>query len=348
MIKVSIIIPVYNAMKDLERCIESIINQTLQEIQIIIINDGSTDDSLSICEAYAKKDDRITLINKPNGGISSARNAGIEVAKGAYIGFVDSDDWVELEMFENMYLQVQEAQSEVCMCNYKIDINNKSISEVLDINQDLLQGEEIVQNLLIHMISTSDLNSKSGSIMASVWRMIVKKELIDKYKFRFNEKFAIMEDLVFSVELFTKCNVISINRGLYYHYVNNINSTTSIYKRDFLKLQQQIFDYLMIIFMKEKSFDLIEKKMNIRYVNMFISSITNEVHKNNHKSVLGKIKTINELCRDKKLKAILEGIDTSVINLRKRLVLFAMKKGLGIYLFTYYGLIIRLSRQQCR
>ena len=95
MAKVSIIIPVYNVESYLRRCLDSVVNQTLKDIEIILVNDGSTDGSLAICEEYAKNDDRIKIITRKNGGLSAARNTGLDNATSEYIGFIDSDDWVD-------------------------------------------------------------------------------------------------------------------------------------------------------------------------------------------------------------------------------------------------------------
>ena len=100
-IKVSVIVPVYNCEKYLKKCLDSLVNQTLKDIEIICVNDGSTDNSGRILEEYT--DSRIKIITKENGGLSSARNAGIAVAKGEYLGFVDSDDWVDLDFYEKLY-----------------------------------------------------------------------------------------------------------------------------------------------------------------------------------------------------------------------------------------------------
>ena len=97
---ISIIVPVYNVEKYLERCIESIVNQTYKDIEIILVDDGSPDNCPVICDRYAEKDNRIKVIHKQNGGLINARKSGLEIAQGDYIGFVDSDDWIEPEMYE--------------------------------------------------------------------------------------------------------------------------------------------------------------------------------------------------------------------------------------------------------
>ncbi len=116
--KISIIVPVYNVENYLKKCLDSIVNQTFKDIEIILINDGSTDNSLNICKEYAKKDHRIRLINKPNGGLSSARNVGIDLSTGEYLGFVDSDDWIALNMYEKLYNLCKIFNADISQCKY--------------------------------------------------------------------------------------------------------------------------------------------------------------------------------------------------------------------------------------
>ena len=113
---VSIIVPVYKVEKYLKRCVDSLTNQTLRDIEIILVDDGSPDSCSTICDEYAEKDERIKVIHKENGGVSSARNAGIDAAAGEYIGFVDSDDWIEQDMFERLMKNTQQYDADVSVC----------------------------------------------------------------------------------------------------------------------------------------------------------------------------------------------------------------------------------------
>lgn len=115
MTKVSIIVPVYNVEKYLKRCLDSLVNQTLKDIEIICVNDGSTDGSLAILNEYVRNDDRIVVINQENSGQSVARNRGIDVAKGEYIGFVDSDDWVCEDYFERLHNSAIQNNAEIAV-----------------------------------------------------------------------------------------------------------------------------------------------------------------------------------------------------------------------------------------
>lgn len=119
--KVSVIIPVYNVEQYLRECLDSVVNQTLKDIEIICVNDGSPDNSLAILEEYAAKDERIKIINKENGGLSSARNCAIPLAQGEYIGFVDSDDWIDLDFYEKLYNTAKEYNAEIaCADLYRV------------------------------------------------------------------------------------------------------------------------------------------------------------------------------------------------------------------------------------
>ena len=116
--KISVIIPVYKVEEYLKRCVDSVIGQTLRDIEIILVDDGSPDNCPAICDEYAKKDDRVRVIHKKNGGLSDARNAGIDIAKGEFLGFVDSDDYIEADMYEYLYDLVKKENAEISMCEF--------------------------------------------------------------------------------------------------------------------------------------------------------------------------------------------------------------------------------------
>ena len=116
--KVTVIVPVYNTEKYLPRCVESLMAQTLKELEIIFVDDGSTDSSGRLCDEYASKDNRIHVIHKPNGGVAAARQTGLEAAAGKYVIWADSDDWVEVDMYEKLYQKAQSAQADLTVCGF--------------------------------------------------------------------------------------------------------------------------------------------------------------------------------------------------------------------------------------
>lgn len=344
MIRVSVVVPIYNVGKFLKRSIESIKKQTLKDIQIILVNDGSTDNSLSICKDYQEKDDRIEVIDKPNGGVSSARNAGIKVAKGEYIGFVDSDDWIEPEMYKNMYDQIIMENSDICICNYVEEINGKSVPNLLNLKQEVLEGQEILDEIITNMISNSTLNSSAPQpIMGSACRLIIKKNLFDQYNLMFQSDITLMEDLIFCIQALLKSRRVCINRGIYYHYILHSNSGASSYREDMFDRQLKVYRVLENLLKDEDIYPIVEQRMNFRYVNMFISSIANEARPENNKSFTEKIKFIKQLCKDNKLKRTLKEINTKGYTLRKKLVLKALEYEWEIYLYLYQSFLNKVG-----
>ena len=118
MAKISVIIPVYNVEEYLERCLNSVVNQTFKDLEIICVNDGSTDSSGEILQKFARKDARIKIIKRPNGGLSAARNTGLEVMSGEYFAFLDSDDWIDLNFYEKLYEKAKEFDADIAMADF--------------------------------------------------------------------------------------------------------------------------------------------------------------------------------------------------------------------------------------
>ena len=172
--KLSIIVPVYNVEKYIEKCIQSLLNQTYKNIQIILIDDGSTDSSGKICDRYAEKDSRIKVIHKENGGLSSARNAGICVADGDYITFVDGDDFVHQETYELLMKKITESQATIIKMAFNRVNENESLSSEhanFDCTIRKIRNEEYIQGICTYKASCSFCDK------------VFKKEAFDNYKF---------------------------------------------------------------------------------------------------------------------------------------------------------------------
>ena len=137
--KISVIVPVYNVEKYLDKCVESIVNQTYKNLEIILVDDGSTDSCPEICDEWAKKDNRIKVIHKPNGGLSSARNAGMDSMTGSYIQFVDSDDYIKSNMIEVMYGNIIKGDYDVCVCNYSFIDESDNVISATDFKKSILR-----------------------------------------------------------------------------------------------------------------------------------------------------------------------------------------------------------------
>ena len=175
--KISIIVPVYNVENYLKNCIDSILNQTFKDFELILVNDGSTDNSLNICEDYKSIDDRIKIVNKKNGGLSSARNAGLDIATGEYIGFIDSDDYIHPQMYEILYNEIKN-EADISMCDfekvYEFDKKLLGSNFVSDYEIEILNNEEAL----------SKLAEKNEVTYVVAWNKLYKKELFKDIKFK--------------------------------------------------------------------------------------------------------------------------------------------------------------------
>ena len=174
---VSIIIPVYKVEKYLSKCIESIFKQTYFDLELILVDDGSPDKCPEICDTYASKDERVVVIHQKNAGVSAARNAGLEKAKGEYIGFVDPDDWIAPEMYKKMISELESSESDLAICGYEYYDEDYHVDEQ---RRYKVRFNEVVDQKEI-MNRFSDM---PPSIRHVVWNKVFRKDLLDKQKFK--------------------------------------------------------------------------------------------------------------------------------------------------------------------
>lgn len=343
--EISIIIPVYNAEKYIDKCIESLINQKFKNLEIIIVNDGSTDKSLEICRKYERIDSRIIVINKDNGGVSSARNIGLEVASGEYIGFVDPDDWVEEDMYYNMYNTLKSTSADVVICNYYEENRRKTKEVRLSGTKSILKENDIIQYIVSPMIATEDLNNGRSTLMGSVCRLLIKHSIIIDNNIRFKDYIPLMEDLIFSINIFLKSHIISIDNSISYHYRQNSVSAINRYRKDLKKIHDTVTFEIEALLKQENKYDLLIDRMKIRYVNDAMSCITMECHQHNkYNKISQKIFKIGQVCKDKKLKNIIKEVDKSNYSFRRKIILSSIINDRSIYLFVYYSAIMRCKK----
>ena len=212
MSKVSIIVPVYNVEKYLRKCIDSLINQTLNDIEIICINDGSTDKSLKILKEYKNKDSRIILLNQENLGQSVARNRGIEIAKGEYLGFVDPDDWIDLDYYEKLYNAASTNDTDIAVGGI-IRVTGIKKKKFLNFEKETLTDNTKLK------FELCDVPEKSY-----IWNKIYKTQNLKEINLKFKEG-RIFEDCIFTPQaLFFLGKMVTVP-NTYYYYLRRGNST---------------------------------------------------------------------------------------------------------------------------
>ncbi|WP_434798704.1 glycosyltransferase family 2 protein [Terrisporobacter vanillatitrophus] len=204
--KISIIVPVYKVETYLNKCIDSILEQTFKDFELILVDDGSPDRCGNICDEYAKRDDRIVVIHKDNGGISSARNVGLDIARGDYIGFVDSDDWIDLNMYKILFDNIKIKNGDMCVCDYKKVYSDNSLNIIEESNEHICETLSKIEAL-------KKIYSNKSTQFIVVWNKLFKKTLFDNLKFEMNR---IYEDAFIINELIYKSKkVIYLNNKLY-------------------------------------------------------------------------------------------------------------------------------------
>lgn len=227
-VKVSIIVPVYNAEKYLQTCISSLCSQTLKEIEIILVNDGSVDRSLQICETFAEKDSRIRLISKKNEGQGIARNAGLQIARGEYIGFVDADDYVAENMYEHLYQRAVRDQAQIVISGCRMVYGEDKIIEWFSCFPDGKYSGKEAEQLMDGLIGALPDEKEDTALGMAIWRNLYQRRLIVENQISFvSERVVNSEDLLFNMEVFSAASVFSVLREAFYYYRKSGDSFSS-------------------------------------------------------------------------------------------------------------------------
>lgn len=252
--KISVIVPIYKVEDYLHRCVDSIINQTYANLEIILVDDGSPDNCPMICDEYAKKDSRIRVVHKKNGGLSDARNAGIDIATGEYIMFIDSDDFVDIEMMESMMKNMIDNNVDMVVCNIKYVYEDR---EVVKYNQAdrILDRYEAMEEYL-----------KDGVVQAVAWNKLYKKSLINDMRYKVGKT---NEDEFFTYKVVDKTDKIYYNSRPFYNYIQRDSSIMGKYSLK--RLDGVEASYERLNFIKERYPDLYEKEKKT-FINLCIYS----------------------------------------------------------------------------
>lgn len=235
MVDISVIVPVYNVEKLLPRCVESILAQTKENMEIILVNDGATDKSGEVCDAYAEKDARIQVIHKPNGGLTSAWKAGAEVAKGTYLGFVDSDDWIDADMYERMWESAVKYDSDVVVCGLVFDYEDLSIEkrqEISDFQKEYYNRKELEA---LYPTLINDGRFFGRMLQPARVTKLYRRELVEKNMTLCHESVSVGEDMQLTLPALLDAKSMSVVKEFYpYHYWFNQNSMTGKFDPNYL------------------------------------------------------------------------------------------------------------------
>lgn len=226
----SVIVPAFQAEKTIKRCIDSIVNQSYTDFELIIINDGSTDQTYSICKEY-ESNNLVRVISQENKGISATRQLGLNLSRGQYIQFIDSDDWIDTSYFEDMYMLLKDNDYDVVILDYYAEEIKKSTYKSLGIKS--LDRKDLVTGL-------------ATNIPGVLWNKVIKKDIFNKYNINFNSGLSYCEDWVVSYEMFNTPSKIFYYKKAFYHYdlYSNVYSLARIINEKTLKNRRDYIEYI--------------------------------------------------------------------------------------------------------
>ena len=301
--KISVIVPIYNAERTLEKCITSIIDQEIKDIEIILVNDGSTDDSFNICNNLVKKYKQIKIISGRNEGVSVARNKGINIAKGEYIAFVDADDIVLPKIYSNMLYIAEKNKLELVFCNfyycYSDNIWKKNHS--LDFTEkSIINSDYIIRNIL---------RISNRNISATCWRLLVNKDMLVKKGIKFPSGITMAEDFQFVLNCLSSVELVGLCHECLY-CLNRVNETTTTNYMKNKENDQEIINKWLIEFVQNNfTTNDIDIKIGL------YSSLANTV-----------VSNIENLCKKGTPFNIIERIFNSYRIASKKIYIDAIKK----------------------
>ena len=334
MVKVSVIVPIYNAAEYLEKCLDSIVNQTLKEIEIILIDDGSTDKSGAICQKYLS-DSRVSYYHKKNEGLAAARDDGMLKATGEYIGFVDADDWLKPEMYEKMYNAAKSNDSDVVFCNCIENENGHSFTP--EMQSGPYDREAIKREILPKTLAYIGKSGSKRAIRWCNWLRIYKTETLNKNGIRFDRRLRRSQDLQLTYE------AMLVAKNFYYlgeEYLYHNRVVGDSLSRGYTKNMWILYTYLIDVLYKDtenfKEMDLMDQ-MHLRAFFFVTDCIENEFKPLCPNDRVTRIEKISEIINHPICERFYGHIEVEKLNplYRKYYELIHEKRAAEILEFTY-------------
>lgn len=268
-IKISIIMPVYNVEEYVAKAIESILAQTFKDYEFLIVDDGTKDKSGEICDEYAKKDSRIRVIHKENGGAPSARNTAIDLAKGKYVYFLDSDDWAESHMLSDMYMLAERNHAHLVVCGYYIDTyyGEKHISEKICLDNQVYTSAKLFREQSYRYFDRN--------MLYTPWNKLYRMDLIKKYQLKFPD--TLWDDFPFNLGYLQHVERVVVTNQAYYHFIRaRADSETSAYRADMYEKREEEHGWMQELYKSwginsPETMEMVAR----RYIERLIGCITN-------------------------------------------------------------------------
>ena len=324
---VSVIIPVYNVEKYINRCVDSVVKQTYHNLEIILIDDGSTDNCPHICEQWASRDSRIRVIHKQNAGLGMARNTGIENASGQYICFFDSDDYVEVSAIEEAYNSIVAYNADIASFGMaSVDSSGNVVSSRIPrVKKELYFGDGVQNYLLPGMLASEPGSGKDIGLSMSACARMYSMELINKTKWRFvSERDYISEDFYSLLILYQHVERVSIIGKVLYYYCYNPKSLTHLFDENRLRRIITCYTGMNEICNRAQYSDAVRRALDIQFIASIIAALKLIVKSKN--TLTRKLELINDALNQPLLVTKLCSVNVKKETLQRRIAIIAMKK----------------------
>lgn len=342
--KVSIIVPAYNVEKYIEQCMDSLINQTYNNIEIIIVNDGSKDNTLKILNNYLKEDKRICVIDQKNKGVSAARNTALDIAKGEYVVFVDSDDWLELDFCKKMINAALDTHADIVMCGYIREYNGRSLPKgAYNGRKEINSEDEIIEirRKLFGPIGKELNHPDRINIYASLWCKIYKMDLIKNIRIRDLDEIGICEDGFFNTEVMKAVKKITYINEFLYHYrkVEGGNSLTQKFEKNVLNREIKFYNCQKKVIenenLEEEYLIAIKNRLAINLVGIGLNLISNSSKP---------YKSLKEILSNELYKNCIEDLELNNMSLKWRCFYWNAKYEITFMVYILLRVMNRLKK----
>lgn len=328
--KISIIIPVYNVQQYIDRCMESIVPQLDSDVEVILIDDGSTDNSLDICKKY-EYDDRIVVAHKTNGGLASARNYGLEMAKGEYITFLDSDDWLSNGTLLEFRRIIKEYQPDIIGYGFQKVTDTEVIQKKEQYWREGIYSGEKMHDIVLDFVSC--IIPFEYRIIRSSCMHVFKKELIEESKIRFiSERVILNEDYLFIMSAVKRAKSYYCSKMTNYQYFTRSNSLTTSYKENMFERKKNLYQAYLGLF-DSRNEDL-ERRLDIFYLNNSYECLLNE--NQGEKMAL--------IFNDEHLQRIIRNLNNQYLSVKGLLIVVAIRLK-SPFVFKFVRMLIRIGKR---
>ena len=336
---ISVIIPVFNTEKYLCRCIESIINQTMKNIDVVLVDDGSTDNSSVICDNFAIKDERIQVIHKQNAGQGFARNDGIEIARGKYICFLDSDDYFEPDTCEKITEIMNSTGADICSFGYQIDDNRGNVVSNFQVREAEYVGDGVQEKFILHYFGDTPEDDDLRGVFSCM--SAFKKQILLENNIRFpSERVVSSEDAAFCLEYSKYVKKAVTTSKSFYHYCQNEKSFSKAYREDRYKLMKAHITMLKAYAEDMGNYEKVKDRIGMSAWINLMACFKQEVRQYNYKEAMKHIRIIGN---DKLIRNTICCVKNNLLPVQQRVLFFCV---LNQWYFGTYIMVALRTRMR--